>query len=818
MSTNRTSRLFDRFGQGTLLVLVGFALVLAALLGLDRQIIQPAFRELASAQALEDSDRALADLHHELSALAEVANDWAYWDDAYAFAHNRNQAFVRSNYSDASTLSAVSGIDLLAYYDQNGRRLLEGVYHPVLGRSVSLQLLLGETPPILTLTAPVMQQAIGMEGWLATEHGLLLLVVRPILTSSQQGPARGIMLIGRFFKETDLAELAKRTKVAVNLLPRSMLAPAEQALFDQLSSPSMQGRKVLEGGFVYQLLVDMGSKPLLLLRTAARTEIAMLGRRTGRILSVLLGAVSLVLLISLAAYRHHVRASKSALEESESRYRQLFESESDAIFLVENQTGRILEANQAAALLYGYNRNELLTMRSADLWAEPEDAPQGSSDAPPADDQMIDVPLAFHRKKDGVVFPVEITGRFFIHKEQAVHLAAVRDITTRKHMEDQLRFTQFAVDCSADAAFWVSPEGRFLSVNREGCRSLGYAKEELLGMTIADVDAEFPLATWPQYWRELKAEGSKLREGVHKTKDGRTFPVEIRANFVNFNGQEFNFAIVRDISKRKQMEQERLQMEALKGQLEKEKSLGVMAGAVAHHFNNQLMIVEGFIQMAMEDQDDAENHQGDLTLALKAARKASQLSKLMLTYLGQPTAGRRPMDLADVCRQSLPMLEALLPSGVELRVDLPSSGPIVLLSVEHIQQILTNLTTNSIEAVAEDSGWIGLRVATVASGDIPQLHRFPVDWQPLDQTYACLNVTDNGDGIAPENIEKLFDPFFTNKFTGRGLGLPVVLGLTKALDGAITVASKPGQGSVLQVFLPIAEGFCAPQSGGGSEA
>jgi len=818
LSTNRTSRLFDRFGQGILLVLVGFALVLVVLLGLDRQIIQPAFRELASTQALEDSDRALADLHHELSALAEVANDWAYWDDAYAFAHNRNQAFVRSNYSDASTLSAVSGIDLLAYYDQNGRRLLEGVYHPVLGRSVSLQLLLGETPPILTLTAPVMQQAIGMEGWLATEHGLLLLVARPILTSSQQGPARGIMLIGRFFKETDLAELAKRTKVAVNLLPRSMLAPAEQALFDQLSSPSMQGRKVLEGGFVYQLLVDMGKEPLLLLRTAARTEIAMLGRRTGRILSVLLGAVSLVLLIGLAAYRHHVRASKSALEESESRYRLLFESESDAIFLVENQSGRILEANQAAALLYGYNRNELLTMRSADLWAAPEDAPQGSSAAPLADDQIIDVPLAFHRKKDGAVFPVEITGRFFIHKEQSVHLAAVRDVTTRKHMEAQLRFTQFAVDSSADAAFWVSPEGRFLSVNREGCRSLGYAKEELLGMTIADVDPEFPFETWPQYWRELQAEGSKLRESVHKTKDGRTFPVEIRANFVNFNGQKFNFAIVRDISKRKQMEQERLQMEALKGQLEKEKSLGVMAGAVAHHFNNQLMIVEGFVQMAMEDQDDAENHRGDLALALKAASKASQLSKLMLTYLGQPTAGRRPMDLAEVCRQSLPILEALLPSGVELRTDLPVSGPIVLLSVEHIQQILTNLTTNSIEAVAEDSGWIALRVATVASGDIPLMHRFPVDWQPLDQTYACLNVTDNGDGIAPENIEKLFDPFFTNKFTGRGLGLPVVLGLTKALDGAITVASKPGQGSVLQVFLPIAEGFCAPQSGGGSEA
>ena len=98
---------------------------------------------------------------------------------------------------------------------------------------------------------------------------------------------------------------------------------------------------------------------------------------------------------------------------------------------------------------------------------------------------------------------------------------------------------------------------------------------------------------------------------------------------------------------------------------------------------------------------------------------------------------------------------------------------------------------------------IGLTVKTVSHADIPASKRFPIDWQPQEIAYACLEVTDTGCGIADKDIEKIFDPFFSTKFTGRGLGLPVVLGIVKAHSGAVTVESKPGRGSIFRVFLPV---------------
>ena len=132
------------------------------------------------------------------------------------------------------------------------------------------------------------------------------------------------------------------------------------------------------------------------------------------------------------------KQAEEALRQSEEDYRQLFEAESDAIFLIDNETGRILQANNAACVLYGYNRKELLAKKNADLSAEPEQTRHVTRDTPIAADQVVTIPLRWHRKKDGTVFPVEITGRFFLHQGRLVHIAAIRDITERKRAEAQL--------------------------------------------------------------------------------------------------------------------------------------------------------------------------------------------------------------------------------------------------------------------------------------------------------------------------------------------------------------------------------------------
>lgn len=152
---------------------------------------------------------------------------------------------------------------------------------------------------------------------------------------------------------------------------------------------------------------------------------------------------------------------------------------------------------------------------------------------------------------------------------------------------------------------------------------------------------------------------------------------------------------------------------------------------------------------------------------------------------------------------SMPVLQAAMPKNVTLETDLQSPGPTIKANANQIHQILSSLATNAWEATGDESGAIGLTVKTVSPEAIDDLPRFPCNWQPEDSSYACLAVRDSGCGIADQDIENLFAPFFSTKFIGRGLGLPMVLGLVQAHRGSVTVESSPGRGSVFRVFLPM---------------
>jgi len=227
-----------------------------------------------------------------------------------------------------------------------------------------------------------------------------------------------------------------------------------------------------------------------------------------------------------------------------------------------------------------------------------------------------------------------------------------------------------------------------------------------------------------------------------------------------------------------------------------------MAGAIAHHFNNHLTAVMGNLELAIGGLPRGAGSAAILIDALQAARNAAEVSKLMLTYLGQTHARHEPLDLSEVCRRSLPLLCAAMPKDMVLDTDLPSPGPAISANANQMQQVLTNLVTNAWEAGVDGRGVVRVTVKTVTPADIPTSHR-PVEWSPRDRAYACLEVVDAGSGIADRDIENLFDPFFSSKFTGRGLGLSVVLGIVKAHGGAVTVETEPGRGSAFRVFLPV---------------
>ncbi len=363
------------------------------------------------------------------------------------------------------------------------------------------------------------------------------------------------------------------------------------------------------------------------------------------------------------------------------------------------------------------------------------------------------------------------------------------------------------IESIEDGYYEIDLEGNFTLVNRALAKMLGYSRHDLPGMNTADYMSENSVRQISASFASVLAtnQPGKTLELELIKRDGETCYAETVVTIVcNDGGEPIGFrGISRDITERKLAEEEKTHLETLNRHLQKTESLSRMAGAIAHHFNNQLGAVIGNLEMAILDLPEDSDKEKFLANAMKASRKAAEISGLMLTYLGQTAGKFVPLDLSEVCRQNLVLLQAAVPKNITFAVDLSSPGPVIRADTNQIQQVLANLVSNAWEAVEKNRGSIGLAVKVVPAADLAATRCFPIDWQPQKSHYACLEVKDGGLGIAEKDIDKLFDPFYSSKVTGRGLGLAIVQGIAKAHNGAVTVHSQKGNGSIFRVFFPL---------------
>ena len=399
----------------------------------------------------------------------------------------------------------------------------------------------------------------------------------------------------------------------------------------------------------------------------------------------------------------------------------------------------------------------------------------------------------------------------------------IMDITEHKEDQAQLieserRLSTLMANLPGMAYRCLNDELWTMTFVSKGCLDLtGYPSEELLENRRVSYAELIHPDDRPMVWDQVQhATGKRsqfnLTYRIRSAAGEEKWVMEIGEGVFSEDGYLVAIeGFITDITKRVRAEGDKARLEDQNRQLQKAESLGRMAGAIAHRFNNLLGVVLGNLEMVMNVLPSETGAIDNLIDAIQAARKVAEVSGLMLTYLGQTRAKADTIDLAETCRGGLETLRSAMPKDVLLKPDLPPHGPMVRANANQLQQVLTNICTNAWEAIGGGRGTIQMAVKAVSKDEIPATNRFPLDWQPRDKIYACIEVADSGCGIASKDIEKLFDPFFSSKFTGRGLGLPVVLGVVKAYGGAVAVESRPGKGSTFRVYFPVSDDEVSPQ-------
>jgi PAS domain S-box-containing protein len=367
------------------------------------------------------------------------------------------------------------------------------------------------------------------------------------------------------------------------------------------------------------------------------------------------------------------------------------------------------------------------------------------------------------------------------------HEAALSD--ERQRAEEKFRLLFQLVP---DGVLLVrATDGVILEVNQALAKLLQRPREELLGRTVETVELWSSEAERVEGLRALAREGrvQEVRFGLRQP-DGSRREGIYSASVVVVDGHPCRLSVIRDVHERIQMEQRLSESQRLE-------AIGRLAGGIAHDFNNIITGISGYATLAQQGLDDTDPRRADLGEITRAARRASDLTRQLLTFARRQVTTPQRVDLAELTRQAQGLLRQLAGETIALELDLPAAPVVAMIDPAQFEQVLTNLVLNACHAMPH-GGAVQIRLETIG-------------------TDVVLSVADRGTGIAPEVLPHIFEPFFTTKApgSGNGLGLSMVRGIVEEASGTIDVRSRVGQGSTFMVRLPVLEhtGAHTPQDG-----
>ncbi|OPY71466.1 MAG: Blue-light-activated protein [Syntrophorhabdus sp. PtaU1.Bin002] len=498
------------------------------------------------------------------------------------------------------------------------------------------------------------------------------------------------------------------------------------------------------------------------------------------------------------------KKTEEALEVANNYNRNLIEAGLDPLVTI-SPDGRINDVNRATEVATGYSRAELIGTDFFDYFTDPATARRGYE-------------LVFHQgsvrdyelemlHRDGHTTPVLYNAT--LYKDEKGHplgvLAAARDMTEMKRMEEERRRLATAVEQSAEGVLIMDRNGVARYVNPAFERISGYSRDDIIGRRPDTIAVDKRGELFKRMRDAMKKGDTWAGRAATRRKDGTRYQVDLTISpMKDASGKIVDYvAIGRDVT-----EQVRLEQQVRHGQ--KMEAIGTLAGGIAHDFNNIIAGIIGFIEIVLEDTPLEGPLHHRLELALKGAHRGRDLVKQILTFSRKAEPEKKPTRLGPVVGEVIPMLRASIPTTIEIRQNIQAGSDLVLADRTQIHQVLMNLCSNAAHAMSDGGGVLEVQVEDVDFGADAEIKHPDL----RNGKYIKLTVNDTGCGMEADVLDRAFEPFFTTKSPGEGtgMGLSVVHGIVRSHGGAITVKSRPGQGSAFHVFLPVVEGDCVTEA------
>jgi len=348
---------------------------------------------------------------------------------------------------------------------------------------------------------------------------------------------------------------------------------------------------------------------------------------------------------------------------------------------------------------------------------------------------------------------------------------------------------------SPDGILIINMQGHFVDVNPAYCTLTGYSREELLNMTLPDLEAKSPPADTRRLIKDIINSGKTYFETTQKRKDNSIIAVKINASILKIEQEPHFIVFVRDITKEEK--NEKLQEQIL--QNKKMDSIGMLVGGMAHEFNNLLTVIQGYTDMiSMKLPENSETSQYLKEIG-KAATQAASITRQLLLFGQRQALNLNQINLNKIITELLTVLNRLIDKRFYITPDLTREVLSINADSTYIEQIIINMVINARDAMPEG----GEIIIGTENINIDENYCKLYNYAHCGK-FVCLSIKDTGIGMNNETIFHIFEPFFTTKEPGKaiGLGLSVVYGLVKQHGGWINVESQPGEGAIFKLYFP----------------